>query len=53
MKYEIKGNTVPYVEIAMSSGESVYTQSGGMFYQTAGISMSTNAKGGLLKGISG
>lgn len=51
MKYEIKGSTVPYVEIAMSSGESVYTQSEGMFYQTAGISMSTNAKGGLLKGI--
>lgn len=51
MDYEIKGNIVPSVEINLTKGESVFTQSGGMFYQTDGIRMETNAKGGFLKGI--
>ena len=49
MKYEIIGQTVPAVEISLASGESVYTQSGGMTWQTDGISMKTNARGGLKK----
>jgi uncharacterized protein (TIGR00266 family) len=49
MKYEIIGQTVPAVEILLASGESVYTQSGGMTWQTDGISMKTNARGGLKK----
>ena len=51
MNYEIKGNVVPCLEISLSKGESVFTQSGGMFYQTEGIEMSTNTKGGFFKGI--
>lgn len=51
MDYKIIGNTVPVVEIKLNKGETVYTQSGGMAYQTAGISMSTNARGGIMKGI--
>ena len=51
MNYDIKGSVVPYVEISLSKGESVFTQSGGMFYQTEGIEMATNTKGGFLKGI--
>ena len=51
MNYDIKGNVVPYVEVSLSKGESIFTQSGGMFYQTEGIEMATNTKGGFLKGI--
>ena len=51
MNYEIKGNVVPCVEVSLSRGESMFTQSGGMFYQTEGIKMDTNTRGGILKGI--
>jgi len=51
MNYKIIGQTVPVVEMTLNKGETVYTQSGGMAYQTEGISMSTNARGGLMKGI--
>ncbi|MCQ2416347.1 MAG: TIGR00266 family protein [Oscillospiraceae bacterium] len=51
MKYQIIGQTVPAVEVTMDAGESVYTQSGGMIWHTPGITMSTNAKGGLMKSI--
>ena len=49
MKYEIIGQTVPVVEITLNRGETMYTQSGGMAYQTEGINMNTNARGGLMK----
>lgn len=49
MKYEILGNTVPVVEVTLNRGESMYTQSGGMAWQTQGIKMSTNARGGVMK----
>ncbi|MCR5707227.1 MAG: TIGR00266 family protein [Ruminococcus sp.] len=51
MKYEIIGQTVPAVEVTLSTGESMYTQSGGMIWQTDGIKMSTNARGGLAKSL--
>ena len=51
MKYEIIGQTVPAVEMTLSVGESMYTQSGGMVWQTEGIKMSTNASGGLAKSL--
>ena len=52
MKYQIIGSTMPAVEILFEqSGESMYTQSGGMAWMTEGIDMSTNARGGLMKGI--
>ncbi len=47
MNYEIIGNTVPAVEITLNAGESMFTQSGGMIWQTNGINMSTNARGGI------
>ena len=43
MDYKIIGQTVPVVEMTLNAGESVYTQSGGMAYQTDGIEMNTNA----------
>ncbi|MCR5607459.1 MAG: TIGR00266 family protein [Lachnospiraceae bacterium] len=51
MYYEIIGTTVPAVEVTLNYGESMYTQSGGMIWQTEGIEMKTNAKGGLMKGL--
>ena len=51
MDYKIIGQTVPVVEMKLKTGESVYTQSGGMAYQTEGIEMKSNTRGGILKGI--
>jgi len=51
MKYEILGKTVPAVEMTLSRGEKVFTQSGGMAWQTEGIKMSTNARGGVMKSL--
>ena len=35
---------MPAVEITLNAGESIYTQSGGMTWRTAGFSMETNSK---------
>ena len=51
MKYEIIGKTVPTVEVTLNNGEGLYTQSGGMAWQTEGITMSTNARGGVMKSL--
>ncbi len=51
MKYEILGNTVPAVEVTLNRGESMYTQRGGMAWQTDGIKMTTNARGGVMKSL--
>ena len=51
MKYEILGETVPVVEIELNAGETIYTQSGGMAYQSEGIEMKTNARGGVMKSL--
>ena len=47
MRYTIIGQTVPAVECELNAGESMFTQSGGMVWQTSGIKMSTNARGGI------
>lgn len=51
MEYIIKGQTVPTVEFTLNRNESLYTQSGGMVYQTNDIQMQTNARGGVLASI--
>lgn len=51
MEYKILGQTVPVVEMKLNKGETVYTQNGGMAYQSEGISMQTNTRGGIMKGI--
>ena len=51
MDYKIIGQTVPVVEVTLNTGESMYTQSGGMAYQTDGIQMKTNARGGIMKSL--
>lgn len=51
MKYEIIGGIVPYVQLKLEKGKSVYTQSGGMCWRDNNFEMITNTKGGLLKGL--
>ena len=51
MKYEIVGKTVPAVEVILNKGEAMYSQKGGMAWQTEGLTMTTNAKGGVMKSI--
>lgn len=52
MKYKIVGNIMPAVEVEFDrAGEGMYTQSGGMAWMTDGVEMSTNTKGGLMKGL--
>ena len=49
MNYKLIGQTVPVVEMTLNKGETIYTQSCGMAYQSEGISMKTNARGGVMK----
>ncbi len=51
MRYEIIGKTVPAVEVTLNRGESMYSQRGGMAWQTEGINMTTNARGGVMKSL--
>lgn len=51
MQYEIFGNTLPGVTLTFDSGESIYTQSGGMTWMSDGITTETNMKGGLGKAL--
>jgi uncharacterized protein (AIM24 family) len=51
MKYEIIGQTVPVIEMRLNRGETIFTQSGGFAYSGDGVSMSTNSRGGIMKGI--
>lgn len=51
MQYQIIGQTVPAVECTLMTGESMFTQSGGMVWQTEGVKMTTNARGGLAKSL--
>ena len=51
MRYEIFGDNLPAVTVHLENGESIYTQSGGMTLMTSNITMETNMKGGLMKGL--
>ncbi len=51
MKYEIFGTTMPTVDVHLSQGEAVYTESGGMAWMKGKVKMETNTKGGLMAGL--
>lgn len=51
MKYEIHGTTLQTLDITLSQGEALFTESGGMAWMTGDIEMSTNTRGGLMKGL--
>ncbi len=52
MKFEIKGNNMPYVEIILDKGEKIHTEQGGMSWMSDSLSMQTNAGGSFGKAIS-
>jgi uncharacterized protein (TIGR00266 family) len=51
MRYEIQGTVFPTLEVYLSQGESMYTESGGMAWMKGNIEMKTNTRGGLMKGL--
>jgi len=51
MRYEIKGGSLPVVICHLDAGESFVSESGAMGWMSDGITMDTNMKGGLLKGL--
>jgi uncharacterized protein (TIGR00266 family) len=51
MRYEITGSVLPSVDVYLESGESVYTESGGMAWMQGDIAMSTSTRGGLMAGL--
>jgi uncharacterized protein (TIGR00266 family) len=51
MRYTIQGTTLQTLDIFLNSGESIFTESGGMAWMKGNIDMSTTTRGGLLKGL--
>lgn len=51
MEYTIHGSTMQTLDITLKGGESVFTESGGMAWMTGEIDMSTDTRGGLMKGL--
>jgi uncharacterized protein (TIGR00266 family) len=47
MEHEVIGTVMPHVAIRLVSGESVYTEKGGMAWMDDGIAMDTSARGGV------
>ncbi|MCD4739619.1 TIGR00266 family protein [archaeon] len=51
MKYNINGTTLQTLDIELNEGEAVYTESGGMSWMSANMTMKTDTRGGLMKGL--
>jgi len=51
MRYEIHGTVLQSVDVTLSQGEAIYTESGGMAWMRGDIEMKTGSKGGLMAGL--
>jgi len=51
MEYKIHGTVMQSVDVTLTRGESVYTESGGMAWMAGNIDMTTNTKGGFMAGL--
>ncbi len=51
MEYYITGEVMQTLDIRLQPGEGIFTESGGMAWMTGDIEMSTDTRGGLLKGL--
>lgn len=51
MRYELSGTTMQSLDVFLSAGETVYTESGGMSWMRGDIGMETSTRGGLMKGL--
>ena len=51
MQFKIQGDPFPTLEISLKKGESIFTEAGAMAWMSEGLNMSTNTRGGLMKGL--
>jgi len=51
MRYEIHGTVLQSLDVYLTQGEAVYTESGGMAWMRGDIQMTTNTRGGLMAGL--
>lgn len=51
MKHTIRGEQLPIVDIELQTGESVFTERGGMAWMSNNINMKTGTRGGLGKAL--
>ena len=51
MEHYITGTVMQTLDIRLKAGESIFTESGGMAWMTGDVEMSTDTRGGLLKGL--
>jgi len=51
MEYTITGTVMQAVEVMLGPNESMFTESGGMAWMGGPVEMTTNTKGGLMKGL--
>jgi len=51
MEYKVSGEVLQMLEVHLTQGESIYTESGGMAWMSTGIDMTTNTKGGIMSGL--
>lgn len=51
MQYKIDGTVLQALEVHLTQGEAMFTESGGMSWMSDGIEMATNTRGGLMAGL--
>ncbi len=51
MKYQIRGSTLPILDVQLDEGETIFTESGGMAWMSNNIEMESKMEGGLFKGL--
>jgi len=51
MEYKIYGTVMQTLDVHLTKGESIYTESGGMAWMRGRIAMETNTRGGLMAGL--
>lgn len=51
MEYKIHGTVMQSVDVTLTRGEAVYTESGGMAWMAGNIDMATSTKGGFMAGL--
>ncbi|OUJ19106.1 hypothetical protein AMET1_0758 [Methanonatronarchaeum thermophilum] len=51
MKYEIKGTVMPFVELTLDKGETVYSETGNMKWMDSNVNMETKSMGGITKAL--
>ena len=51
MEYTISGTVLQTLDVKLSQGESIYTESGGMAWMRGNIAMETSTRGGVMAGL--